>query len=175
MILNQAYIFLIFVINGFLIGILFDIFRILRKSFKTKDIITYIEDILFWILTGLLLLYSIFTFSNGELRLYMFLGVFIGCILYMIIISQYFIKINVKIILFTKGIVYKIFYILTFPMRILLKILKKFLFKPIHFLTINIKKIQKNIKEKCKNLINFNRKIIKTQKIKFFVFLFSFY
>ena len=56
MILNQAYIFLIFVINGFLIGILFDIFRILRKSFKTKDIITYIEDILFWILTGLLLL-----------------------------------------------------------------------------------------------------------------------
>ena len=94
MILNQAYIFLIFVINGFLIGILFDIFRILRKSFKTKDIITYIEDILFWILTGLLLLYSIFTFSNGELRLYMFLGVFIGCILYMILISQYFIKIN---------------------------------------------------------------------------------
>ena len=158
MILNQAYIFLIFVINGFLIGILFDIFRILRKSFKTKDIITYIEDILFWILTGLLLLYSIFTFSNGELRLYMFLGVFIGCILYMILISQYFIKINVKIILFTKGIVYKIFYILTFPMRILLKILKKFLFKPIHFLTINTKKIQKNIKEKCKNLINFNRK-----------------
>lgn len=164
MILNQAYIFLIFVINGFLIGILFDIFRILRKSFKTKDIITYIEDILFWILTGLLLLYSIFTFSNGELRLYMFLGVFIGCILYMILISQYFIKINVKIILFTKGIVYKIFYILTFPMRILLKILKKFLFKPIHFLTINTKKIQKNIKEKCKNLINFNRKKIKIQK-----------
>ena len=137
-------IFLIFVINGFLIGILFDIFRILRKSFKTKDIITYIEDILFWILTGLLLLYSIFTFSNGELRLYMFLGVFIGCILYMILISQYFIKINVKIILFTKGIVYKIFYILTFPIRLLLKILKKFLFKPIHFLTINTKKIQKN-------------------------------
>lgn len=164
MILNQAYIFLIFVINGFLIGILFDIFRILRKSFKTKDIITYIEDILFWILTGLLLLYSIFTFSNGELRLYMFLGVFIGCILYMILISQYFIKINVKIILFTKGIVYKIFYILTFPIRLLLKILKKFLFKPIHFLTINTKKIQKNIKGKCKNLINFNRKKIKTQK-----------
>ena len=152
MILNQAYIFLIFVINGFLIGILFDIFRILRKSFKTKDIITYIEDILFWILTGLLLLYSIFTFSNGELRLYMFLGVFIGCILYMILISQYFIKINVKIILFTKGIVYKIFYILTFPMRILLKILKKFLFKPIHFLTINTKKIQKNINGEWKYL-----------------------
>ena len=134
MILNQANLFLIFTINGILIGLLFDIFRILRKSFKTSDIITYTEDLIFWILTGLLLLYSIFTFSNGELRLYMFLGVFIGCILYMIIISQYFIKINVKIILFTKGIVYKIIYNLTFPMRIKLKKLKKFLFKPIHFL-----------------------------------------
>ena len=42
---NQAYLFLIFTINGILIGFLFDIFRILRKSFKTNDLITYIEDI----------------------------------------------------------------------------------------------------------------------------------
>ena len=65
MIINQANLFLIFTINGILIGLLFDIFRILRKSFKTSDIITYCEDLLFWILTGLLLLYSIFTFNAG--------------------------------------------------------------------------------------------------------------
>ena len=59
MIINQGYIFVIFILNGFLIGILFDIFRILRKSFKTKDIVTYIEDILFWIITGIFLLYSV--------------------------------------------------------------------------------------------------------------------
>ena len=51
MITNQGIIFLIFVLNGFAIGFLFDIFRILRKAFKTTDTITYIEDILFWILT----------------------------------------------------------------------------------------------------------------------------
>ena len=44
MVANQANLFLIFTINGILIGLLFDIFRILRKSFKTPDIITYIED-----------------------------------------------------------------------------------------------------------------------------------
>ncbi len=164
MILNQAYIFLIFVINGFLIGILFDIFRILRKSFKTRDFVTYIEDILFWILTGLLLLYSIFVFGNGEIRLYMFLGVFIGCILYMLLISQYFIKINVKIILILKKITYKIISILIFPIKVLLKIIKKLLFKPIHFMTINTKKIQKDIKNKSKNWLKFEKKKIKTQK-----------
>ena len=69
---NQAYLFMIFIFNGFLISILFDIFRILRKSFKTIDFITYIEDILFWILTTFIILYSVFKFTNGELRVFLF-------------------------------------------------------------------------------------------------------
>lgn len=72
MITNQAYLFLVFIINGLLIGLLFDIFRILRRAFKTSDFVTYIEDILFWILTGFSILYSIFVFNNGEIRLFMF-------------------------------------------------------------------------------------------------------
>ena len=60
MVINQASLFLIFVINGIIIGLVFDIFRILRKSFKTSDIITTIEDILFWIITGIIILYSIY-------------------------------------------------------------------------------------------------------------------
>lgn len=138
MIANQAYLFLIFIINGIIIGILFDIFRILRKSFKTTDIITYIEDIFFWILTGLILLYSIFTFSNGEIRFYMFIGIFIGCILYMLIFSKIFIEINVKIIAIIKNIIMHIFKVCLLPIKIF--------FKPIHFITINIKKgIRRNV------------------------------
>ena len=68
MITNQAYLFLIFVINGLLIGLLFDFFRILRLSFKTRDFVTYIEDIIFWIITGIIVLYSIFIFNNGEIN-----------------------------------------------------------------------------------------------------------
>ena len=63
---NQAYSFIVFILNGILIGLLFDIFRILRKSFKTPDFITYIEDILFWILTGIITLYFIFIFNNRR-------------------------------------------------------------------------------------------------------------
>ena len=44
---NQAYAFLIFILNGLIVGILFDVFRILRKAFKTSDFITYIQDIIF--------------------------------------------------------------------------------------------------------------------------------
>ena len=59
---NQAYLFALFIVNGILIGILFDIFRILRKTFKTSDFITYIEDIIYWIITGFLTLFFIFRY-----------------------------------------------------------------------------------------------------------------
>ena len=36
MITNQAYTFIIFIFVGMIIGILFDFFRILRKTIKTK-------------------------------------------------------------------------------------------------------------------------------------------
>ena len=113
--INQLYTLFVFILSGAVIGILFDLFRILRKSFKTPDIITYIEDILFWILTGLFLLYIIFKYSFGQLRIYMFVSLIIGIVIYFLTISKYFIKLNVKIIR-----IYKIYYIKNFICSILL-------------------------------------------------------
>ena len=83
MINTQLYLFLIFILNGLIIGLLFDFFRILRKAIKTSDLITCIEDVVFWILTGYLVLYSIFKYNNGELRFYLFLGITLGIIFYL--------------------------------------------------------------------------------------------
>ena len=138
MVTNQAYLFLIFTINGIFIGVLFDFFRILRKAIKTKDFVTYIQDCLFWILTGLIILYSIFTFNNGEIRLFLFLAIIIGVILYMLIASPYIIKINLIIINFLKK-------VLKVPCKILRNIFKKVFFKPISFCIINIRKNIKNM------------------------------
>lgn len=117
MVTNQAYLFLIFIINGILIGLLFDFFRILRKTFKTKDLITYIQDIIFWILTGFIMLYSTFTFNNGEIRIFMFIAILLGVVFYMMLISSYVIKVNVRIINFIKDIILKIFNIILMPFK----------------------------------------------------------
>lgn len=159
MITNQAYIFIIFVIVGSIIGIIFDFFRILRKSFKTNDFITYIEDIIFCILTGLILLYSIFKFNSGEIRIYMFIGILIGCALYMLTISKYFIKINVFILTTIINLMKKIINIIYIPLKFLQKILKKILFKPISFIIINIRKMMSNTFTKSKNIIKNNKKL----------------
>ena len=150
MVTNQAYIFLIFTITGIVIGLLFDFFRVLRRSFKTKDIITYIQDVLFWILAGLILLYTVFTFSNGE------------SILYMLMCSKYFITINVKFIILIK----KIIFILINPIKIIIKFLYDKIFKNIIIILKKFKKILK-ISNKKKDFSKKSRKIkymIKTMK-----------
>ena len=151
MVSNQAYLFLIFTVNGILIGLLFDFFRIARKVFYTNDFVTYIQDILFWILAGSMMLYSIFVFNNGEIRLFMFLGVILGAFIYMVFVSSYIIKINVKIINMLK----KIFKILIVQFKVIYKMLHKVFLKPITFLFINIRK----------NFTNFGIKLSKIKKI----------
>ena len=131
-ILNQIYSLLIFMISGIIIGLFFDIFRILRKTFKTPDLITYIEDAIFWIITALFLLFIIFVFQNGEIRNYTILGLIIGIAIYILTISKYFIRINVFIVNLLKTIIKDILKILLYPLKII--------FKPISFLVINIKK-----------------------------------
>ena len=152
MITNQAYIFMIFVIIGMIIGILFDFFRILRKSIKTKDIVTYIEDVLFCILTGIILLYSIFTFNSGEIRIYIFIGVLFGVLIYMLSISKYFVKINVFLL-------NKIIFIIKIPIKFLRKSIHK-IFKPISFVIINVRKLLSKIPFKI-NYLKKNQQINK--------------
>ena len=95
---NQAYLFLVFSLTGVIIGVLFDFFRILRRTIKTSNIITYIEDVLFWILTGLLVLYNIWYFNNGEIRIFMFIGIIMGVLVYMSTLSNMIIKFFSKIL-----------------------------------------------------------------------------
>ena len=158
MVLKQANIFLVFILDGILIGILFDIFRVLRKNFRTPDIVTYIEDILFWILTGIILLYSIFIAAEGEIRFYMFLATFCGCIFYILLFSKTFIKVASKILRILTNLFSKIFKLFSNFITLIIKIIKKIFIRPIQFIVINIKKItffskkRKDFKNKCRKI-----------------------
>ena len=153
MFINQFLPFLIYIVAGIIICIFFDFFRSLRKAINTSNIVTYIEDILFWIITGIFLILIIRKFSFGEIRLYMFIGLILGGVVYFCTLSKYLIKINVFIMKFFK--------------KILLTI-SKFVFKifgkPVNFKIINIKG-RKNIKKAKKTVIKKiktkNKKVVK--------------
>lgn len=129
---------------------MFDFFRVLRKKFKTTDIVTYMQDIFFWILTGISMLYCIYTFNSGEIRLYEFIGILIGTTIYFLTISKYFIKINSMVL----NILTKIFYVL---LIVPLKTINKTIIKPI--VTFFDKIIHKNSFKSINFLKRFNKNV----------------
>ena len=167
MINTQIHLFLIFIINGFIIGLLFDFFRILRKAIKTSDFITYIEDALFWLLTGLIILYSIFMYNNGEIRLFMFLAIIVGILLYMTLISKFILKISLSIINFIKKFFSILFNLIKIPFDILIKLIRKIFFNPISFIIINIRNYFTKLFKNFSNLLKkskISNKFVKNTK-----------
>lgn len=134
--MEQLFCLIAFTATGIVIGVLFDIFRILRRSFKTADWLTTLQDILFWILAGFVILFSIFKFNNGEIRSYIFVGISLGVLIYMLTLSKYIVRCSVIIIKFIKKII-------SYPVNLIIKITNFLIIKPIKFL---VKKISVDLK-----------------------------
>lgn len=157
--MEQLLCLIAFTVTGIVIGVLFDVFRILRRSFKTADWLTTLQDILFWILAGFITLFSIFKFNNGEIRSYIFIGIALGVLIYMLTLSKYIVKYSVIIIKFIKKII-------SYPVNLIFKIFNFLLIKHIKFLAQKLstffKKIFQNttkiMKKKEKNKIKLQEK-----------------
>ena len=151
MVSNQANLFIIFSLVGVIIGLLFDGFRVLRKLFSTNDILTYIEDIVFWILTGIIIIYSMYRFCDGELRFFMILGIIFGTAIYLLTISKYVIRVLATLLNVIKRVI-------LYPIKIIHNVTRKVVLRPIFVICINIRKIFINIVKKNKKIRGFFRK-----------------
>ena len=125
MVENQALIFIVFTFTGILLGILFDFFRVFRRTFNTIDFITYLEDILYWILAGIIVLYNIWFFNNGEIRFFMIIGIVMGAIIYSLLFSPILIKIETMLLTKLKNIIMFFYKIIIIPIE---KIINLFAF-----------------------------------------------
>ena len=166
MVRNQAFLFLIFTFNGVFIGLVFDFFRILRQGFKTTNFLTYIEDILFWVISGVSIIYSMVNFSNGALRFFMVIGLVIGFVTYILTISKYIRKFSISILIFLKKAMKYILHIFLYPFKIVYKLLYtplKNIFSKIHS---NIKKLHFSTKSKMQSINLLSKTIKKSKKVK---------
>lgn len=155
MVINQAYLFLIFTLNGVCIGLIFDLFRILRKSFKTSNLIIYIQDILFWIFTGISIVFFMYNYSDGSIRLYMILGLILGFLLYLLTISKYIIKVFVIFICIIKRIIIRSINIINMPIQFTKNLIKKTVVKHSYTLFLKVQQIFTK---------HFNKKYLKMSK-----------
>ena len=71
---EQVIVFLWTTVCGMIIAFVYDIFRIFRKAVKTGSLVTFVQDLLFWLIACIIMFLSIFQSNDGELRGFLFLG-----------------------------------------------------------------------------------------------------
>lgn len=85
---DEAISFIIFVGIGFIFSIIFDLFRAIRSVKKPKNGVVYIQDILYFLIIGIILLISILNIRKDAFRLYLILGIVLGIVIYVSIIGN---------------------------------------------------------------------------------------
>ena len=121
----QAEFFVWSLLAGAVLGFIYDIFRVSRRFFKTRDIVTIVQDILFFIISAFIIFIVAFKINEGEIRYFEFLAIFTGFVLYRIIAGVNVVNAVVKIIEFLAKALFFLLKLILFPVTFIFKILKK--------------------------------------------------
>jgi len=145
---NQYIVFLMCIVCGVIIGAIYDFFRLHRTFFKSTKVSIIFADCFFWLLASYTSLQFIMLWGNGILRLFQFLGILLGLIIYISYIS----KIFTKVIIFLLKLLNKFSKLI---LKILLLIISLFIkaFKKPYFILIY------GYKTSLKRLARFSKKI----------------
>ena len=120
---GQAWLFLSTVLVGAAIGLVYDAFRIFRKTTPHAGIAVQFEDLLFWIgVTGLTFYYMLHR-SYGEIRPFALLGIIIGVLLYFATLSRLVLIVFVAVVNYIKKVVATAIGILLIPVKFIASLL----------------------------------------------------
>lgn len=79
---SQSLVFLFSVLIGCAIGVVYDIFRILRIVIPHGTVLTFIEDFIFWVIAMCVAFWFLLMYNNGQVRWYLLLGFISGFTIY---------------------------------------------------------------------------------------------
>lgn len=80
-------------ILGIIYCLLYDILRALRRAKKFSDITVAVQDIIYFIIISPITFLYLLAATNGELRFYIFLGIFLGFLLFFYTVSRLWVAI----------------------------------------------------------------------------------
>lgn len=140
---RQLTIFLCALGFGFLLGILYDVFRTIRLTFTESKTAVVIFDILYFVTSGFLSFLFILAMNKGEVRFYIVGGEILGWLFYYFSFGIAVIKITDIITNLIKRFTAFIFRIITAPFRLIQKVFNKVLAKILMLFNKTGKKSQK--------------------------------
>lgn len=77
------------ILIGMFIGVIFDLYRTLRYFSNPKKVLTYIEDLLFWLIIIIIFFVLLVRTTDGILRGFVFIGCFCGGMIYIFLFSKF--------------------------------------------------------------------------------------
>lgn len=105
--------------GGLIAGLIYDLYRTIRYFLKPGKFISYILDLLFWIIIILFFFFILIKINWGEIRGFIVIGFFLGIIIYMKVFSKFILPICIKIVQYIYIFFSEIFSWVLFPLKFL--------------------------------------------------------
>ena len=100
---SQILIFVYSLALGMFLGFAYDIFRIIRMVINSRNIAIFIQDVLYFILSGGVTFLFVLSVNSGNSRFYILAGEGIGWIAYHITLGEVIYKCSNKTVNFVKS------------------------------------------------------------------------
>ncbi len=142
----QALAFVIMVICGALCGVVFDVFRAMRRMHKTAGGVVALQDICFWLLELILVYMAAFYLNYAHIRAYEAVALVIGSWLYFMTASGY--VLGFFVVLIRK--ITKAFAVMAKPISKLFQFLKRNLGKFARYIKANAVQMLSGVKKALK-------------------------
>ncbi len=95
---EQGFIFLLICFTGFCFGCFYDAFRILRRLIPHFKAAVFAEDIAFWFISAVFMLYMLMGINYADVRIYMTVGFIGGMFVYFNTLSPYVICFGTRLL-----------------------------------------------------------------------------
>ncbi len=126
---EQAHLFVVSVFLGVKVIWFYDLFRALRKVKKFTNYQVHIQDLSFIFIITVYAFYVYLYESGGEIRVYYFIGLFLGGLVYYLLFSSFFISIMSKILVILNSSLIKAMKIVKLPIKLVYKITRPYIKK----------------------------------------------
>ena len=143
---KEIYIFILSINQGIILGLLYDVYRVMRKSFKPKKISNLLGDVFLWIIITFIVFMFLLNHLNGIFRGFVFIGFFIGGMFYLKVLSYFIFPILFKTFKLILYLISEIIKIITYPFKKISIFLKKRKTKNKKIFSVFIKETRKYLK-----------------------------
>jgi len=114
---QQSVVFLFSCVVGGILGVFYDVFRIIRIAFNSKWLSIFFQDLIFCVFSAFSIILLIFYTNSGTVRWFSLLGCFMSFVIYHMTVGRLIMFASKKIIEFIKKILAFICNITVIPLK----------------------------------------------------------